>query len=618
MLSATSHSRFRWLIFLAVVVVYLPSLRNGYIWDDQQYVTNNPTLRTASGLLDIWIDPTATPQYYPMVYSSFWIEFHLWGLNPIGYHLDNILLHALSCVLLLGVLRRMNVRGAGWAALLFALHPVMVESVAWITERKNVLSGVFILAAMRWAIRCWNLQDQDRPNLAGVPLARVRCKPYTLCVGFFIAALLAKTVACTFPLTVLLLIYWRRGRVRLGELLSLVPMLLIGAAFGLMTAYLERHHVGASGPQWQLSIAQRLVLSGRVVWFYLGKLLWPSPLIFIYPHWVLRPDHLLQWAGLLGAMLTMLGLWIARPGAGRGPLVLGAIFVVTLAPALGFANVYPFRFSFVADHFQYMAAIAVFVAVGWVWSRLTPQLATSVGTMVLVILAVLTWHRQSAYASLHTLWSDTLAKNPSAWIASNNLAMLEFDRGDHAAAVRAFNRAATTFPDVPAVQANFGAALLSVHQNTQAEIALNKAVQLNPADAFAWHDLGLAAMALGNGDKALRAFETALRLEPHNVIFQADLAWLLATSPMTSVKNPQRALSLAKLAEAGSNGYSIRAIEARAAAEADMGQTNRAAADAARAAALANASGDHARADIDHQRAAAYRGGEKQDARNPQ
>ena len=510
------HLRPRWLLFIAVVLIYLSSLRNGFIWDDDQYVINNTTLRTPAGLVDIWMNPAATPQYYPLVHSGFWLEYHLWGLNPIGYHLDNILLHAISCVLLYGMLRRLHLPGAGLAAALFAVHPVMVESVAWVTERKNVLSAVFTLAAMSFAIDAWNLADDDASRLAGElarrsaiePQAKRRASPpakrgtYALVVVFFIAAMLSKTVACTFPVIVLLMIYWRRGRVRIGEFISLLPLLIAGGSLGLLTAWLEKTHVGASGAEWQLSIAQRCVLSGRIVWFYVAKLLWPWPLSFVYPHWTLRPTELVQWSGTIGVIVAIAVLWLARRRLGRGPVVLASMFVVTLLPALGFINVFPFRYSFVADHFQYLAAVSIFIGVGCVMSRFPNRVLAPLGIGVLVVLATLTWRRQAAYANLETLWTDTLARNPSAWIASNNLAMLEFDEGRRQSAVGHFQQAAAVNPAAPGLQANLGETLLSLGRSAEAETALSRAIVQDPTDAPSWRDLGVAATATHHDDLA--------------------------------------------------------------------------------------------------------------------
>ena len=601
----------RTLIFIAVVLVYLPSLRNGFIWDDDQYVTQNATLRTTAGLADIWLHPAATPQYYPLVHSSFWLEYHLWGLSPLGYHLDNILLHAISCVLLLGICRRLRVPGGMWAALLMAVHPVMVESVAWVTERKNVLSAALTLAAMAVAIDAWSLEIDGPPRLAGEPARRSNVDPreqrragspakrrmFGIVVAFFVAAMLSKTVACTFPVVVLLVIYWRRGRVRLAEILALLPLLLIGGGLGLLTAWLEKTHVGASGAEWRLSVAQRLVLSGRIVWFYVAKLLWPWPIIFVYPHWTPRPDRWLQWSATLAAVLTMVLLWLARGRIGRGPVVLAAMFVVTLLPALGFVNVYPFRYSFVADHFAYLAAVAVFIGLGWGLSRLSKRASTPLGVAMLAVLALLTWHRQAAYANLQTLWTDTLAQNPSAWIASNNLAMIEFDQGDRESAVRHFQQAAAVNPAAPGLQANLGAALLSLGRSAEAEVALSRAIEQDPTDGPAWRDLGVAATDTHHDDLAQTALETAVRLNPNDSQSIADLAWLRATSSTHGVSDPDAALLLAAQAEARSDGYNIRAVEARSIAEASLNKWTEAAEDARRAAAMYDATLDHYRAE---------------------
>lgn len=587
------------LIFLTVIAVYLPSLQNRYIWDDDQYVTKNPSLRTVGGLADVWVKPTASPQYYPLVFTTFWIEFHLWGLNPIGYHLDNVLLHGISCWLLLGLLRRLGVAGAGWATVLFAVHPVMIESVAWITERKNVLSAALTLWAMRFAIDAWELTDAP-------PRPHRRVWAYFACLLWFIAAMLSKTVACTFPIAVLLLIWWRRGRIRLAEVWRLVPLLAIGGGFACITAWLERRHVGASGANWHFSIGQRILLAGRAPWFYLAKLLKPSPLIFIYPRWTLRCGEPLQWLAPIGAVAVLLALWFARGRLGRGPLVLAALFVVTLIPALGFVNVYPFLFSFVADHFQYLASVPVFVGIGWAWACLPASFQKPAGVAVLGLLCVLTWHRQRVFEDAVALWTDTADRNPSAWIAFNNLGVLDYEAGNYPASIGLLKRAVAIDKDAPQLQGNLGIVLLRMHRSTEAEAALSLAVEQEPNSAVDWAGLGNAHADCGHDAAARTAFERAHALDPGNVQTLADLAWLEATSSADGVRDPTAALALAKAAETRSSGYNIRAVEARAAAEAALGDRHQAAADASRAASMSAAAGERSRAAEDRRRAAGY------------
>ena len=341
------------LVLVLMITAYAPALRGGYIWDDDDYVTRNETLLSADGLWRIWSDPSATPQYYPLVHTSFWIEQHLWGLNPAAYHWTNVLLHALNAVLAWLVLRRLSVPGAWLAAAIFALHPVHVESVAWITERKNVLSGAFGLGALlRLAAVCRGSEGIARR-------ARRKSMYYAIALLLFVGALLSKTVVCTLPAVMVLLIWWKRGRVKWTDLWPLVPMFVLGIGLGLVTAWLEKHHAGATGADWQLSWLQRCLIAGRAPWFYAGKLLWPQTLVFIYPRWEVTPPRAWQYAFPAAFLIAIATLWALRGRIGRGPLVAVLCFAGTLFPALGFFDIYPMRYSFVADHFQYLASIAL-------------------------------------------------------------------------------------------------------------------------------------------------------------------------------------------------------------------------------------------------------------------
>ena len=246
------------LIILITVLVYVPALRGGFIWDDDFYVTKNQALTSLEGLSRIWFELGATPQYYPLVHTSFWIEYHLWGLAPFGYHLVNVLLHAASAVLVWRILHHLGVPGAWWAAAIFAIHPVQVESVAWITERKNVLSGVFYLAAV-WTYLRFRSLEEAAPAVGG------RRRFYLWTAALFVCALLSKTVTCTLPAALLLIVWWKRGRIGRRDLLPLLPLLVVGVVFGLVTAWMEKHHVGAEGEEWALSFLDRCLLANGAV-----------------------------------------------------------------------------------------------------------------------------------------------------------------------------------------------------------------------------------------------------------------------------------------------------------------------------------------------------------------
>ena len=327
-----------WLLLIAVILAYQPAWHGKPIWDDDAHLTP-PGLRSSQGLARIWIEPGATQQYYPLVHSIFWIEYKLWGDATPGYHLINILLHAFAALLLWKILRRLQVPGAYLAAAMFALHPVCVESVAWISEIKNTLSGAFYLGAALAYLRF----DRTR-----------NWRFYFVTLGLFLLGLMSKTVIATLPAALLVVFWWQRGKLSWKQdVLPLIPFFAVGIGAGLFTAWVEWKFVGASGSGYDFSIMDRLLIAGRAIWFYLGKLVWPVDLAFIYPRW--HVSRTVWWQSLfpITALLVSVGLWLLSR-RNRAPLAAWLFFVGTLFPALGFFNVYPFCYSFVADHFQYL------------------------------------------------------------------------------------------------------------------------------------------------------------------------------------------------------------------------------------------------------------------------
>ena len=331
---------------MAVFLVYQPCWQGGFIWDDDEHVTR-PELRSLHGLGRIWTDYSSTSQYYPLLHSLFWLEYKLWGDSTLGYHLANIALHAAVVVMLLAVLRRLRVRGAWLAAAIFALHPVQVESVAWITEQKNTLSALFYLAAALVYLRF----DRTR-----------ELRWYAAAAGLFVAALLSKTVAGTLPGALLVVFWWQRGRLDWKkDVLPLVPLFLLGAGFGLLTAWWELKLTNARAPSLPShAVVQRLLIAGRTAWFCCGKLFWPTQLTFIYPRWQIDERAAWQYVYPLGAVALLIVLWAGRRWS-RAPLAAALYFGGTLFPVLGFFNLYTFRYSFVADHYQYLASLGIIV-----------------------------------------------------------------------------------------------------------------------------------------------------------------------------------------------------------------------------------------------------------------
>lgn len=506
-------------ILLAVTMAYGPALRAGFIWDDDAYVTENHHLESVDGLRRIWFKFGATDQYYPLVFTTFWIERHLWGLSPLGYHLVNILLHATASILVWRALRKLNVPGAAFAAAIFALHPVHVESVAWITERKNVLSGVFYLSSLLAYLRFIGAPDS----------APHRRRWYAIALAFFACALLSKTVTATLPVIILLLTWWKRGRLTPRDVRLVVPYFILGAAAGAITVWLERHHVGTEFVHWNLSFADRILIAGRAFWFYLAKLVWPANLTFIYSRWRIPGAPAWQSIAPLAAISLIAAAWAARNRIGKGLFVALAFFALTLLPALGFVDVYQMRFSFVADHFQYLASLgplALLAAAASVRRPVPKRLARAGGAALLLVLATLTWRQCEIYHDVETLWRNTIRKNPDSWMAHGNLAAELARRGRIGEAIQHYRTGLTLNDDAPQVHFNLAVLLQGKGERDEAMSHYERAIRA-PRFAEAHNNLGVCLAESGRTDEAIEHYETALNLKPDYADAHGNLANLL-------------------------------------------------------------------------------------------
>ncbi len=509
------------LLVAVTLIAYQPAWNAGFIWDDDDYVTQNATLHDLNGLRRIWFEVGAVPQYYPMVHTVFWVEQHLWGYWAPGYHMVNLLLHALAAILLARALLHLMVPGAWLAAFIFALHPVGVESAAWITELKNVLSTVFYLAA---ALTYWRF-EAARDDGANA------WRAYAGALALFLAALLSKTVATSLPAALLLIRWWRRGELRVSDIVPLLPFFLVGAALSAQTAWIEQN-LGAHGAQWSLTFAERCLVAGRALWFYAAKLLWPANLVFIYPRWTIDAAVWWQWLYPMAAFGTVLGLWLARARIGRGPLAAVLFFAGTLTPALGFVNVYPMRYSFVADHFQYLACIGLIALAAAVasnrlekWERDATRRA-AIYAVPLVILALLTWRQTHLYRDLETLWRETVARNPESSMAHNNLGNILLRRNDIDEAMVHLRQAVVLQPDNPEARDSLGTALLQRGEVDEAMQHFRASVELDSNRAEAHYNLGTAFLQKSQMDEAMAEFERALALK-NEAMTHNNIAFIL-------------------------------------------------------------------------------------------
>ncbi|HEY4312263.1 MAG TPA: tetratricopeptide repeat protein [Pirellulales bacterium] len=577
------------LLAFLVLLVYWPALSNGYIWDDDAHVLSNLALREPAGLYNMWFKWGTIPQYYPLVHTTLWVEYQIWGFDPHGYHLVNMLWHAAGVILLWRVLLRLNVPGAWLAAAIFAVHPVCVESVAWVSELKNVQSCAFALASILVYLR---YAPPDEPADAKRP---TEGWDYELALGLFVAALLSKTVTAVVPAVLLVIYWWKRGRITSRDVGELIPFFIFGAVLGSITVWLETTYVGAAGAEWNYSLVERMLIAGRALWFYAGKLVWPHPLVFFYPRFDIDARVWWQYLFPVGAVATLVALWLARGTIGRGPAAAALIFTIGVAPALGFFNVYPFRYALVADHFQYQASIALLTltaaALTLIGRNLPRVVAAAAGGLLLVPLVVAAHQQTHVYENLETLYTAVIAENPDSWMAQINLADFLDHRGRTDEAIPHYragletmtksnwhlgdlSRALSLTDQLDAGIAQFEEDLTAEHSDLEsAELHRHladvlhlanrdddaikhyeAALELNEKSPLALASLGQLLIDKQQVDEGIEKLHESLELSPHNALAQQNLG--IALRKQGKLDDAIQALALA--AQLGPNNAKTR------------------------------------------------------------
>jgi tetratricopeptide (TPR) repeat protein len=597
-------------IILLTFVAYLPALRAGFVWDDDTHLINNVVLQDW-GLYRAWFT-AEPPNYWPLTWSSYWLEHQLWGLEPFGYHLTNLLLHTASSLLMWQILLRLGIPCAWLSALLFAIHPVNVESVAWIAQRKNALSLIFYLLAVLLYLRFEDRHDLHLENRHDLHLEDSDgARSYRLAVVSFLCSMLAKGAAATMPVVLLILAWWRRGAIRGLDVRRSLPFFAIAAAMsGVEIAFQYLRSIGDTVVRTDNFFA-RLAGAGWEIWFYAYKALWPTDLCFIYPRWNIDPTSWLSYLpGVAAAGLLALA-WRFRTSWGR-PLVFGlGYFIVTLAPVLGFIDFYFLRYSFVADHYQYVSIIGVIALATAGGATLlgrapaAPWLGRALAASVVAALMLLSWQRSLAFYDAETLWRDTIAKNPNDFTAHYNLASRLYEAGDTNAAMHHYRQALRIWPASPTAHNNLGIALRSQghldaaiqhferalettpraaepHSNLASTLLtkgrVEEAIQhfraalaSNPTLAGTHRALGIALQSQQHATQAAHHLREALRLDPESPATLNALALLLATSASPEVRDPAEALRLARRASALTKRPKARTLHALAVANAALG-----------------------------------------------
>jgi tetratricopeptide (TPR) repeat protein len=505
------------ILVAAVVFAYHPAWNAGFIWDDDDYVINNKLLTAPDGLQRIWFSLDSPSQYFPLTYTTFRIERALWGLNASGYHWVNILLHALNALLVWRLLERLKIPGAWLAAALFALHPVQVESVAWVTECKNVLSLLFFLLALRTWVE---FTEEISPH---------RKLQYGLSLIFFALALFAKTTACTLPAALLLVLWLKKKPITAQRLAQIVPYLAIGLGMGFVTIWWERFHQGTQGKSFALDGLQRILVASRAIWFYVGKLIWPANLTFSYPHWTIDASSPLAYLGLAACAVVAVLIWLIRRRVGRGVEVAVLFFATTLAPVLGFVMLYTFLWSYVADHYQYVACIGLLTlaaaGITLALRRLNfPILHYAVCGTLLFTLSGLTWRQCRMYRDVETLWRVTIERNPSSWLAAYNLGTILGEKHQVDEGIQYLQKTVEIRPEFAGGHYNLGSLYLYKKELAPAIGELQKAIEFEPRHALAYYKLGDALMQKGQMEQAIPEFEKAIEIWPACVDAHRSLA----------------------------------------------------------------------------------------------
>ena len=492
---------------LLAIAAHLPALAGGFVWDDWIFVTE-PLIRRWDGLVSIWLSPADVkdePHYWPVVYTTFWLEHKLWGFRAVGYHAVNILLNALNALLAWRLLRRLEIPGAWLAGAVFAVHPVHVESVAWIIERKDLLSTVFYL----WAIHAW-LRHTAAPTT----------RRLALCLALFTAAMLSKSIAVTLPAALLLLAWWRTGEISWRDVGRILPFLAVAA--GITAADLF-FYWSQDSHRFDYSVVERVLIAARALWTYAGQLVWPVSLPILYPRWEVGASDPIGWAAVIAVCAVFAALWLGRRRIGRGPVAALAFFVLTLSPVLGFLDYSFLRIAFLADRFQYLASLGPIALVAGMVARSLTRLrgkgrvaVTGILFATVAVLCAQTWRQAEAYEDELTLARHVSTGNPGHYMGQVFLSDALVETGSHQKGLAAARNAMQLArgergADIGAAANTVGIALLADDRPTQAEERFRQAIAIRANDSRARLNLARTLVVQARYDEGLRLYREAAR-----------------------------------------------------------------------------------------------------------
>jgi protein O-mannosyl-transferase len=562
------------LIIAISFIVYRPSLTGGFILDDDKLLTENRLITATDGLYQFWC--TAKPaDYWPVTNTSLWIEWRLWGSSPAGYHITNVILHIIASILIWIILRRLHIPGSFLAALIFAVHPVNVESVAWIAQRKNMLAMLFLLLSILWYLKFLERarlpalvkRREQAPGLNNEQLTADRPPPtfsffilhpssfhcwYWLSLAAFILAMLSKGSVVVLPLLLLLIVYWLRPLTR-RDFVPIAPFFLVAAVLGAANVWFQTH--GMETVYRTAGVLERLLEAGGVVWFYLYKAVLPIDLAFVYPQWSIQTDKPLWWMPLIAALMITAILWQYRKSWSRPFWFAWIFFCVALVPVMGFTDVGFMQYSLVADHYQHIAIIAVITlaAAGWMelFNRAKAAARSTVFTLAVACVGLLLFLTSSLcekYRDPETLYRFALDKNQQCWMIYYNLGNTLVLADKPQKAVEYLEQAVRLKTDYPEAHNNLGLALSKVGRMTDAIKCFEEALRLNNDFVEARLNLGLALIAVDRPGEAIDHFNQALRFKPDDISIYSVLmaAYARIQQPLDAIAAGEKAIELAR------------------------------------------------------------------------
>jgi protein O-mannosyl-transferase len=466
------------LIAIAVLAAYWPSCAGNFIGDDTYYIVEDALIRSPGGGLTTWVT-SEQQDYCPVATTAFWAEWHIFGTWTTGYHLVSLAIHVANCLLIWAILRRLAIPGGWLAAVLFAVHPVNVESVAWIFQQRGSLALLFSLIAVLVYLR----------------------GNYWWAVLAFIAAMLSKGSAATLAVALLAILWWQRGRLTRRDLADSAAFFFVAIFLTIVNVWFQHRYAG--GAIREADFAQRLAGAGAVFWFYLSKALVPIDLVFAYSQWKIDTGNLIWWAPLLALLVAGALAWWFRGVIAVGALVVaGTLYFVALLPVLGLVDVGYMRYSLVADHYQYMAIVAIVALVAAALWILPRRIAIGLGGALACVLAYQTFQQAGLYAGPIELYGATLRGNPDSWLTHQNLAVELVRLGRTDEAIAEYKRALAIKPDYALADANLAIEYRRAGKYQQAVEYYTRALEIEPTMARAQQGIAASLRALGKDEEA--------------------------------------------------------------------------------------------------------------------